>query len=156
MDTRVLDWVQDLDAQQLAEACVNELYQRDTASQDLGMRLVAIAPGQVTMEMQIQEKMLNGHRICHGGYIFSLADSAFALASNSENYSSVATDCMIDFVKPGRLGDLLTAVAKQIDQGKKVGYYDVSITNQQGEKVAHFRGKSYRISGKILREGKEE
>jgi len=151
MDMQVLEPTKDLDAQQLAEACVNELYQRDQASQDLGMRVVTVAPGQVVMEMRVQKRMLNGHRICHGGYIFALADSAFALASNSENYSSVATDCMIDSVKPGQLDDLLTAVAKQIDQGKKVGYYDVSITNQQGEKVAHFRGKSYRISRNILK-----
>ena len=136
--------------QALAEACVNTLYQRDVASQDLGMKLISIAPGQVVMEMKITEKMLNGHKICHGGYIFALADSTFAFASNSENFSSVATDCMIDYVKPGKLNDLLTARAKQIDQGKRVGYYDVSITNQEGVKVAHFRGKSYRLGGAIL------
>ena len=141
--------------QALAEACVNTLYQRDVASQDLGMKLISIAPGQVVMEMKITEKMLNGHKICHGGYIFALADSTFAFASNSENFSSVATDCMIDYVKPGKLDDLLTARAKQIDQGKRVGYYDVSITNQEGVKVAHFRGKSYRLGGAILDEDGE-
>ncbi|MEZ5546405.1 MAG: hydroxyphenylacetyl-CoA thioesterase PaaI [Pseudomonadales bacterium] len=141
--------------QALAEACVNTLYQRDVASQDLGMKLISIAPGQVVMEMKITEKMLNGHKICHGGYIFALADSTFAFASNSENFSSVATDCMIDYVKPGKLNDLLTARAKQIDQGKRVGYYDVSITNQEGVKVAHFRGKSYRLGGAILDEDGE-
>lgn len=141
-----------LTQQALAEACVNTLYQRDLASQDLGMHLVSIAPGQVVMEMKITEKMLNGHKICHGGFIFALADSTFAFASNSENFSAVATDCMIDYVKPGKLNDRLTARAKQIDQGKRVGYYDVSVTNQEGEKVAHFRGKSYRIGGAILAE----
>ena len=141
--------------QALAEACVNTLYQRDVASQDLGMKLISIAPGQVVMEMKITEKMLNGHKICHGGYIFALADSTLAFASNSENFSSVATDCMIDYVKPGKLNDLLTARAKQIDQGKRVGYYDVSITNQEGVKVAHFRGKSYRLGGAILDEDGE-
>ena len=141
--------------QALAEACVNTLYQRDVASQDLGMKLISIAPGQVVMEMKITEKMLNGHKICHVGYIFALADSTFAFSSNSENFSSVATDCMIDYVKPGKLNDLLTARAKQIDQGKRVGYYDVSITNQEGVKVAHFRGKSYRLGGAILDEDGE-
>jgi len=141
--------------QALAEACVNTLYQRDVASQDLGMKLVTVAPGQVVMEMKITEKMLNGHKICHGGFIFALADSTFAFASNSENFSAVATDCMIDYVKPGKLNDLLTARAKQIDQGKRVGYYDVSITNQEGVKVAHFRGKSYRLGGAILDEDGE-
>lgn len=143
-------------AQALAEACVNELYRRDVASQQLGMKLVDIAPGRVVMEMRVSDIMLNGHQICHGGYIFALADSAFAFASNSENFSAVATDCMIDYVKPGNLGDLLTASAKQIDQGKRVGYYDVSITNQKGIKVAHFRGKSYRIPGTILPDNQEK
>lgn len=150
MDMRAAESDLKDDAQEIAEACVAELFSKDVASQELGIDVVAVAPGQVSMQMEIVERMLNGHKICHGGYIFSLADSSFALASNTGNHSSIVSGCNIDFVKPGRLGDVLTAEAKQVNQGNKIGHYDVVVTNQRGEEIAYFRGRSCRIGGPIL------
>jgi len=128
------------------------MYERDRASQSLGMALVAVGPGTATMTMTVRPDMCNGHMTCHGGLIFSLADSTFAFACNSYNHNAVALGCTIDFTNPARQGDVLTAVGRVRQQGARTGVYDITVTNQDGAEVALFRGKSYRIKGTVLQE----
>jgi acyl-CoA thioesterase len=137
------------DLQTLAELAGKTMYQRDTASQALGMGLDQIRPGYARMTMAVREDMLNGGRTCHGGYIFMLADSAFGFACNSHNFNTVGAGCTIDYLAPAREGDLLTAEAVEQALTGKTGVYDVSVTNQEGRKVALFRGKSHRVSGMV-------
>jgi acyl-CoA thioesterase len=137
------------DAQQLAELAGKTMYERDPASQKLGMTLDDIRPGYARMRMRVREDMLNGHGTCHGGYIFMLADSAFAFACNSHNFNTVGAGCSIDYLAPGREGDLLTAEAVEQALSGKTGVYDVVVTNQEGRKLALFRGKSHRVNGMV-------
>jgi acyl-CoA thioesterase len=137
------------DAQALAELAGKTMCERDPASQALGMRLDAIGPGYARMTMAVREDMLNGHRTCHGGYIFMLADSAFAFACNSHNYNTVGAGCTIDYLAPGSEGDLLTAEAVEQALSGKTGVYDITVTNQDGRKLALFRGKSHRVNGMV-------
>ena len=137
------------DAQQLAELAGKAMYERDPASQRLGMTLDQIRPGYARMSMRVREDMLNGHGTCHGGYIFMLADSAFAFACNSHNVNTVGAGCSIDYLSPGREGDLLTAEATEQALSGKTGVYDVVVTNGEGRKVALFRGKSHRVHGVV-------
>jgi acyl-CoA thioesterase len=140
------------EAQALAERVADGMYSRDRASQALGMKIAKIGPGHAELTMVVRADMLNGHAICHGGFIFSLADSAFAFACNSYNLSTVASGCSIDFVAPARDGDLLTAVAQERSVSGRTGVYDIEVTNQRGETIAFFRGKSYRIKGHVVEE----
>lgn len=140
------------EAQALAERVADGMYSRDRASQALGMKIAKIGPGHAELTMAVRADMLNGHAICHGGFIFSLADSAFAFACNSYNLSTVASGCSIDFVAPAREGDLLTAVAQERSVSGRTGVYDIEVTNQRGETIAFFRGKSYRIKGHVVGE----
>jgi len=126
------------------------MYARDPASQSLGMTLDAIAPGYARMSMPVRADMLNGHASCHGGFIFTLADSAFAFACNSHNHVTVGAGCSIDYLSPGRESDVLTATASEQTLAGKTGIYDVTVTNQDGRTIALFRGKSHRISGEVL------
>lgn len=144
------DAVPHVDPQALAELAGNAMYERDTATQALGMRLTGIGPGFARMTMTVRADMLNGHRTCHGGFIFTLADSAFAMACNSHNYNTVAAGCSIDFLAPGREHDLLTAEAVEQALGGKTGVYDIKVSNQEGRVIALFRGKSHRISGLVV------
>ena len=144
------------DAQQLAELAGKTMYERDPASQALGMTLDAIRPGYALMRMRVREDMLNGHGTCHGGYIFMLADSAFAFACNSHNFNTVGAGCSIDYLAPGREGDLLTAEAVEQALSGKTGVYDIVVTNQEGRKVALFRGKSHRVNGMVAEVGNTE
>jgi acyl-CoA thioesterase len=131
----------------LAKAAGKAMYDRDAASQAMGMALDEIRPGYARMSMTIRADMLNGHLTCHGGYVFALADSAFAFACNSHNFNTVGAGCTIDYLAPGREGDVLTAEAvEQLVSGKS-GIYDVKVTNQEGRMVALFRGKSLRVAG---------
>jgi acyl-CoA thioesterase len=141
------------DAQQLAELAGKTMYERDPASQKLGMTLDQIRPGYARMSMRVREDMLNGHGTCHGGYIFMLADSAFAFACNSHNFNTVGAGCSIDYLSPGREGDLLTAEAVEQALSGKTGVYDIVVSNQEGRKVALFRGKSHRVSGMVAEVG---
>ena len=127
------------------------MFASDAASREfLGMELVACEPGRAVMRMTVREQMLNGHQICHGGFIFTLADSTFAFACNSRNKVTVAAGCSIEFLKPGKLGDVLTCEGvEQVLQGRH-GIYDMRVTNQHGEVVAMFRGKSAQIQGSVL------
>jgi acyl-CoA thioesterase len=138
------------DAQALAERVGANMWAKDTASQRLGMRLLRIAPGEAQLAMAVRGDMLNGHAICHGGFIFTLADSAFAYACNSYNLVTVASGCAIDFLAPAREGDVLTAVGRERSASGRTGVYDIEVANQRGDKVALFRGKSYRLKGHIV------
>ena len=138
------------EAQALAERVAAGMYARDTASQAMGMRIVRVAPGHAEMAMTVRADMLNGHAICHGGFVFTLADSAFAFACNSYNANTVAAGCSIEFLAPSRLGDVLTARARERVLSGRSGIYDVDVTNQDGEPVAVFRGKSARIKGHVI------
>jgi acyl-CoA thioesterase len=137
------------DLQALAELAGKAMFERDPASQALGMLLAEIKPGYARMTMAVRPDMLNGHQTCHGGYIFMLADSAFAFACNSHNHNTVGAGCTIDYLAPGRLGDLLTAVAVEQALSGKTGVYDVKVSNQEGRTVALLRGKSHRVGGLV-------
>lgn len=137
-------------AQALAQCVAGGMWERDTASRALGMRIARVGPGHAELTMTVRPDMLNGHAICHGGFIFALADSAFAYACNSYNLSTVASGCSIEYVAPARDGDVLTASAQERSTSGRTGVYDIEIVNQRGEKVALFRGKSYRIKGHVV------
>ena len=125
----------------LARACAEAMFAKDAASQALGMRILDAAPGRARVAMKVREDMVNGHRTCHGGFIFSLADSAFAFACNSYGQTAVAQDCDIVFVAPARLGEVLTAEAIERHRFGRNGIYDVTV-RRDGEVVAEFRGRS--------------
>ena len=136
-------------AQRVGEA----MFAADAASREfMQMELVSCEPGRATMRMMVRETLLNGHRICHGGFIFTLADSTFAFACNSHNKVAVAAGASIEFLKPGQLGDVLTCEGvEQVLQGRH-GIYDMKVSNQRGEVVAMFRGKSAQIQGTVFPE----
>jgi acyl-CoA thioesterase len=138
---------------ELAARVAQGMWANDVATKDtMGMELVSCAAGRAVLRMQVRELHLNGHRICHGGFIFTLADSTFAFACNSRNKATVASGGSIDFLKPGQLGDLLTCEGvEQVLQGRH-GIYDMTVTNQRGETVAVMRGKSAQIQGDVIPE----
>jgi acyl-CoA thioesterase len=138
------------DAQALAERVAAEMWAKDVASHKLGLRLVRVAPGEAEVAMAVRADMLNGHAICHGGFIFTLADSAFAYACNSYNQVTVASGCAIDFLAPAREGDVLHAVGRERSSSGRTGVYDIEVANERGERIALFRGKSYRLKGHIV------
>lgn len=135
-------------AQQTAEHVREGMYANDRASKALGMQVTAIGPGRATLTMTVRADMLNGLDICHGGLVTTLADSAFAFACNSYNELTVASGFSVDLVAPAREGDVLTAVAEEVSLAGRTGVYDVNVSNQRGERVAVFRGRSYRMKGK--------
>jgi acyl-CoA thioesterase len=126
----------------LAAAVSSALYARDTAAQHLGIEVQHCGPGHATLTMTVRNVMLNGHGICHGGFIFSLADTAFAYACNSGNELTVAQHCSIDFLRPARAGEHLTATAREVTRRPRSGIYDVTVCGPDGEPVALFRGLS--------------
>jgi len=144
--------LQESDATARARRVADAMFAQDRASQSMGMLIVEVRPGFARMSMRVRADMLNGHAVCHGGFIFTLADSAFAFACNSHNANTVAAAATIDFLAPGREGDDLIAEAQEQSLAGRTGVYDVTVTNQRGEKVAVFRGRSYRIKGQILQE----
>jgi acyl-CoA thioesterase len=137
-------------AQALAEASSQAMWARDRATQGLGMAIDRIAPGHAVMSMPVRPDMLNGHDMCHGGFMFLLADSAFAFACNSYNQNTVASACHIDFLAPARLGDVLEAEAIERSRSGRTGVYDITVRVRGGKTVALFRGKSYRIEGEVI------
>jgi acyl-CoA thioesterase len=147
MDARSKDREQ---PQAMAEACATVMWTEDRASQGLGMVLERVAPGEATLSMRVREDMTNGHGICHGGFIFTLADSAFAFACNTYDQRTVAQHCSVTFLRPGRLGDRLTARAVERSRTGRSGIYDVTVTDKAGNVVAEFRGHSRTISGSLL------
>jgi acyl-CoA thioesterase len=138
------------DPQQLAEACAEAMLKDDRLTQELKMEIIKVAPGYAELTMPVQEWMTNGHDTCHGGMIFSLADSAFAFSCNTENYPTVAAGVTIDYISPGFRGDQLTAKATKQHQRGRTGIYDVRVENQKGELIALFRGRSHRIRGVVI------
>jgi acyl-CoA thioesterase len=129
------------------------MFANDVASQEtMGMELLSVSPGRAQMRMVVRPRHLNGHQICHGGFIFTLADSTFAFACNSHNRNTVAAGCSIEFLKPAHAGDVLTCEGvEQLLQGRH-GIYDMTVTNQRAEVVAMFRGKSAQIPGNVFPE----
>ena len=140
----------DRSPEQLARACADAMFSRDQASQRMGMRLLDASPGSAKLAMPVREDMIQGHGTCHGGYLFALADSAFAFACNSYNDATVAIGCSIDYVAPAREGDELIASAFEQSRSGRTGNYDVRIENSQGQLIALFHGKSYKVRGTVL------
>ncbi|MBB6178717.1 hydroxyphenylacetyl-CoA thioesterase PaaI [Pseudorhizobium flavum] len=139
--------VPEMSPQELAEASARAMWNDDAASQRLGMSLDHIAPGHATLSVTVTEAMSNGHGNCHGGYIFTLADSAFAFACNSYNEMVVAQHCSITYINPVRIGDRLIATAAEVSRRGRSGIYDIRITNQDSVHVAEFRGHSRTVKG---------
>ena len=133
----------------IARACADAMWKEDDASQGLGMQIVDVKAGQATLSMIVRPDMVNGHQMAHGGFIFTLADSAFAFACNSHNDKSVAAQGSITFIKPGKLGDVLLATAREISRSGRSGIYDVRVT-AGSEVIAEFRGHSRAIGGTWL------
>jgi len=134
--------------QELAEYVRDGMFANDRASKALGMRIVEVGPGRSVVEMTVLDSMVNGHDLCHGGLIATLADSAFAFACNSYNELTVASGFAIDLLAPGKLGDVLTAHCTEVSKSGRTGVYDAVVTNQRGERVAVFRGRSHTMKGK--------
>ena len=134
--------------QQLAEQVCDAMLANDHASKMLGMQVVDVAPGRAVVRMTVRQDMLNGHALCHGGLIATLADSSFAFACNAYNELSVASGFSVDLLAPGRLGDVLTATCSEAAKGGRTGLYDSEVCNQRGERIALFRGRSYTARGK--------
>ena len=137
-------------AETLARQVADAMWSRDHATQALGMAIEAMAPGAATISMPVRQDMVNGHGICHGGFMFTLADSAFAYACNSYNQNTVASACAIDFLAPARVGDVLEAEAVERSRAGRTGVYDITVKVRGGKTVALFRGKSYRIEGEVM------
>jgi acyl-CoA thioesterase len=138
-----------LSSDDLARACAEAMWKEDDASKGLGMELVEVKPGRAVLTMTVQPHMVNGQRIAHGGFIFTLADSAFAFACNSHNERAVAAQGNISFIRPGKLGDRLVATACEISRSGRSGIYDVRVTVDDTV-IAEFRGHSRVISGTWL------
>ena len=141
------------DAAELARAVAEAMWADDPASQGLGMRLEDIAPGRARFSFVVTQSMVNSHGICHGGFIFALADSAMAFAANSHGEHAVAQHCSITYVRPGRLGETLTAEAVERTRAGRSGIYDVRVSGADGSVVAEYRGHSRTIGGRYFAEG---
>ena len=141
------------EATDLARRVGESMYAADEASKDtMGMELLSCQPGRASMRMVVRPLHLNGHKICHGGFIFTLADSTFAYACNSRNHATVANGCSIEFLRPAHEGDVLTAEGVEQTLSGRHGIYDIRVSNQKGQAVALFRGKSTQISGTVIPE----
>jgi acyl-CoA thioesterase len=139
-----------MDAAALARACADAMWKDDAATQALGMNLVSVAPGQAVITMTVTASMVNGHKLCHGGYIFTLADSAFAFACNTYNQRTVAQHCAVTFLSSAKLGDKLVARAVERQRSGRSGIYDVTVTREEGNVIAEFRGHSRTIEGELV------
>ncbi len=139
--------------QQIAEAARDAMWRDDRASRALGIEILAVGPGTATLAMTVRDDMLNGHDICHGGLVATLADSAFAFACNAYNEVTVASGFDVNLLQAARRGDRLTAVAREVSKSGRTGVYDIAVTNQRGAAVAAFRGRSYTMKGRPVVEG---
>ena len=140
-----------MDTDQLARATGATMYARDRASQALGIKLVEVRAGYARMSMVVEDWMLQGHDVCHGGLMFALADTAMAFASNSHNEVHLALNANIDFLRPAQLGETLIAEAREGNRTRRTGMYNVSIVNDQGQAVCHFRGRTFGVGGEVIR-----
>lgn len=136
------------DPQHTAERVRTAMLATDHATRALGIAITAIGPGHATARMTVRQDMLNGHQTCHGGLLSTLADSAFAFACNAYNEVTVASGFSVDFIAPGRLGDVLTARCTEQSRSGRTGVYDVEVCNQNGARLALFRGRSYTLKGR--------
>ena len=136
-----------MNKQALAERTAQIIQREDRASRWLGMQLQQVRPGYARLTMRVTADMVNGQKVCHGGLIFSLADSSFGFACNSHNQHALAASCSIDFLAPAALGDELTAEATETAHAGRTRIYDVRVTNQEGTLIAVFRGKSAAVKG---------
>lgn len=133
-----------------AKQCADALLKDDSCTNAMGIELISVEFGQSVMRMKVRDDMLNGHKTVHGGMIFILADSAFAVACNSYNMPNVAEFCTINYLNPAYMGDVLTAHATEVHQQGRNGIYDIRIFNQDELKIAEFRGKSRQIKGQLV------
>ena len=133
-----------------ARACRDAMYAKDLASQALGIDVTIPEPGSAEARMSISDTMLNGFGICHGGYVFALADTAFAFACNTYDRVTVAAGASIDYLKPVHAGDALRANAREIHRGRRAGLYEVSVHNQNDDLVAVFQGRSSELDKSLL------
>jgi acyl-CoA thioesterase len=140
-------------AQQLAQRTAELLFERDQMSRNLGMRIVRVGPGSAIVAMRVRADMLNGQGSCHGGVLFSLADSAFAFACNTYNAVTIAAGATVDFILPAQQGDELTAIAKELWRVRRIGLYDVAVMNQRQEQILLFRGRSHQLDSKLINDG---
>jgi acyl-CoA thioesterase len=141
------------EAKALAQQVAESMFAVDTATKDtMGMTILSCEPGRAVLRMTVRALHLNGHQICHGGFIFTLADSTFAFACNSYNKAAVAAGCSIEFLKPAKLGDVLTCEGIEQTLSGRHGIYDMRVTNQHGDTIAMFRGKSAQIQGTVIPE----
>ena len=138
--------------QERAEKSCATMWEADRASKWLGLEIAAVGPGRARLTMDVEEHHCNGHGIAHGGFLFTLADSAFAFACNSYNQSCVAQHNQISFIAPGKLGDTLVAEAREISRTGRSGIYDVTVFSSDGSKVAEMRGCSRQIKGQHFEE----
>ena len=146
----------DNDKNKLAEKVVDKMMEKDNFSRWLGIEVIETGAGKSVLRMKVREEMLNGFGICHGGVTFSLADSAFAFASNAHGRVAVALDTVMSFPNPVNVGDVLTAKATEQKIGRSTGIYDITVTNQNGKKVGLFRGTVFRTEKEYFPELKEE
>lgn len=142
--------MQEGDPATVARAVADQMWAEDRASAGLGMRIESVGPGCAVLSMTVTERMVNGHGMCHGGFIFTLADSAFAFACNSHGEKAVAQHCAITFLRPGRLHEVLRAEATERVQQGRSGITDVRVTGADGEIVAEFRGHSRNLGGRFF------
>jgi acyl-CoA thioesterase len=138
------------DPEETARLSADAMWEDDNATRHLGIERIAVGPGRAVMAMTIGPSMTNGHGMCHGGYIFLLADSAFAFACNSHGQRNVAQHCSVSFLAPGKLGSRLTAEAIERQRGERSGITDVTVRDETGATIAEFRGHSRTIPGSLL------
>lgn len=139
-------------ARAMARACADAMWAEDEASRALGMKLLRVAPGEAEISMSVSADKVNGQKICHGGFIFLLADSTFAFACNTYNRRVVAQHCAVSFLRPAQLDDILTAHGREVQRSARSGIYDVTVTRGDGVTIAEFRGHSRVIEGTWLDE----
>lgn len=137
-------------AQQVAEAVRDAMWKDDHASKALGMQVLAIGPGTAQLCMAVRPDMLNGHQICHGGLMTTLADSTFAFACNAYNELTVASGFDVNIIASAKLGDTLTATATEVAKTRRTGVYDIDVRDQNGKRIAAFRGRSMTLPDKLI------
>jgi acyl-CoA thioesterase len=135
---------------EIAEVCAKAMWVEDNASQGLGMELISVAPGRAVIAMTVTKAMTNGHGTCHGGFIFALADSAFAFACNTHGPRSVAQQCAVTYIAPGYEGMRLIAEGVERQRGERSGITDVTVRDEAGNIIAEFRGHSRTVPGSLL------
>ncbi len=138
------------DAGEIARLSADAMWADDRASRGLGMEILDVGPGHAVLAMTVTERMLNGHGLCHGGFIFALADSAFAFACNSHGQPALAQHCAVTYVAPGRLGMRLVADARERQRGERSGIYDITVRDETGAVIAEFRGHSRTQPGSLI------